>query len=158
MNPKIVTLARLASILKRSPRKKTVFTNGCFDILHYGHVKYLREAKSKGDILIVGLNSDRSTQRLKGKNRPINTQKDRAFVLASLESVDYVVVFDEETPYRLIRSIEPDVLVKGGDWPRQKIVGADVVLARGGRVLTIPYVKNRSTTDLIRRIIRKTKT
>jgi len=154
MNRKIVTLGRLKKIVARLRRKKkVVFTNGCFDILHLGHVKYLGAAKAKGDILIVGLNTDSSTKRLKGRNRPVNPEKDRAEVLAGLESVDYVVLFDEDTPYRLIRALAPDVLVKGGDWPKSKIVGADLVLSRAGKIFTIPYVKNRSTTAIIKKII-----
>ena len=155
MNHKIVTLSGLKKILKSQKDKKTVFTNGCFDILHYGHVRYLADAKSMGDILIVGLNSDASTRRLKGKNRPINTQKDRAEVLSALESVDYVVVFNDDTPYRLIKTLKPDILVKGGDWLKKDIVGADIVVSGGGKVLTIPYVKNRSTTNIINKITRK---
>lgn len=155
MNHKIVTLSGLIKILESQKDKKTVFTNGCFDILHYGHVRYLADAKSTGDILIVGLNSDASTRRLKGKNRPINTQKDRAEVLSALESVDYVVIFKEDTPYRLIKTLKPDILVKGGDWLKKDIIGADIVVSGGGKVLTIPYVKNRSTTNIIDKITRK---
>ncbi len=155
MNHKILTVSRLKKILNKSPRKKVVFTNGCFDILHYGHVKYLKEAKSKGDILVVGLNSDESTRRLKGKNRPINPQMDRARVLAALESVDYVILFNENTPFRLIKVLKPDILVKGGDWTKEKIVGADIVLDRGGKVLTLSYVKNRSTTRIIKKNIHR---
>ena len=155
MNHKILTVSRLKKILNKSPRKKVVFTNGCFDILHYGHVKYLKEAKSKGDILVVGLNSDESTRRLKGKNRPINPQMDRARVLAALESVDYVILFNEDTPFRLIKVLKPDILVKGGDWTKEKIVGADIVLDRGGKVLTLSYVKNRSTTRIIKKNIHR---
>lgn len=156
MNPKITNAARLKSILSRlRGKKKIVFTNGCFDILHFGHVNYLRKAKAKGDILVIGLNTDRSTKRLKGKGRPINPQKDRAEVLSALESVDYVVLFDDDTPYRLIRTLKPDVLVKGGDWPKEKIVGADLVMSYGGKVSTVPYVKDRSTTGIIKKISRK---
>jgi len=155
MDKKIVSIKHLKRILKARPKSKVVFTNGCFDILHFGHIKYLRDAKSKGDILVIGLNSDRSVRRLKGKNRPINPQNDRASVLAALESVDYVVVFGDDTPYRLIQSLKPDILAKGGDWPREKIVGGDIVLASGGKVLNLPYVKNRSTTNIIRKIIQQ---
>ncbi len=155
MDKKIVSLAVLKKILKDRKGKRIVFTNGCFDILHYGHVKYLKEARSKGDVLIVGINSDKSARRLKGKSRPINPQADRARVLASLESVDYCVIFNEDTPYRLIKAIAPDVLIKGGDWAKENIVGSDIVLHRGGKVLTIPYVKNRSTSNIIKKIIAK---
>ena len=149
---KIVTLSKLKTILKSHPRKKVVFTNGCFDILHYGHVKYLQKARSKGDLLIVALNSDRSVQRIKGDKRPVNTEKDRAAILEALACVDYVVLFDNDTPAKLIETLKPHVLVKGADWPKKKIIGADIVLGRGGKVLTIPFVKNRSTTDLINKI------
>jgi rfaE bifunctional protein nucleotidyltransferase chain/domain len=152
MNKKILPIGKLKKILKRQPRKKVVFTNGCFDILHYGHVKYLQRARSKGDLLVVGLNSDESVRRLKGAKRPLNTEKDRAAILAALSCVDFVVVFSDETPYKLIKTLEPRVLVKGGDWQKNKIVGADIVLRLGGKVLTIPAVKNRSTTNLIKKI------
>lgn len=152
---KITTLTRLKKILKSRRHKKIVFTNGCFDILHYGHVKYLQEAKSKGDLLIVGLNSDKSVRRLKGKNRPIMPQRERAKILTALEYVDYCIIFNDDTPLRLIKALEPDILVKGGDWKKKEIVGSDFILARGGKVLTIPYVKNLSTTNVINKIIRK---
>jgi D-beta-D-heptose 7-phosphate kinase/D-beta-D-heptose 1-phosphate adenosyltransferase len=152
---KIITAARLNKILKSGRRKKIVFTNGCFDILHYGHVKYLQEAKSKGDLLIVGLNSDRSVRRLKGKNRPIMPQRERAKILTALSCVDYCIIFNDDTPLRLIKALQPDILVKGSDWKKEKIVGSDFTLARGGKVLTIPYVKNLSTTNVIKKIIRK---
>lgn len=154
MNPKIVTLAQLKKILHRRGNKRVVFTNGCFDILHLGHVKYLACAKAKGDWLVVGLNTDASVKKLKGKNRPVNQEKDRAEVLAGLEAVDYIVFFKDETPYALIRAIAPDVLVKGGDWKKNQIIGADIVRSRGGRVITIPFVGGRSTTGLIRKITR----
>lgn len=153
MDRKIVTLARLKKILQRRPAKRIVFTNGCFDILHAGHVHYLEAAKEKGNILIVGLNADTSVKKIKGPHRPINSENDRARVLAGLEAVDFVVLFREETPYRLIQAIKPDVLVKGKDWPLGEIVGGDIVRACGGKVLTLPYVKNRSTTHVIRKII-----
>jgi rfaE bifunctional protein nucleotidyltransferase chain/domain len=154
MNPKIVTLARLKKILQNNRNKRVVFTNGCFDILHLGHVKYLAAAKAKGDMLVVGLNTDASVRKLKGKSRPVNPQKDRAEVLAALEAVDFIVLFHDDTPYRLISAIAPDVLVKGGDWKKSRIVGADIVLANGGRVAVIPFVKGRSTTRLIHTITR----
>jgi len=149
---KIITLAKLRAILKNRPHRKVVFTNGCFDILHYGHVKYLQSAKSKGDLLVVGLNSDRSVRRLKGDDRPINREKDRAAILGALSCVDYIVIFDNDTPLKLIETLKPHVLVKGADWPKKKIIGSDIVLGRGGEILTIPVVKNRSTTNLINKI------
>jgi rfaE bifunctional protein nucleotidyltransferase chain/domain len=129
--------------------KEIVFTNGCFDILHAGHVQYLREAKALGDILIVGLNSDASVKRLKGDSRPINSEQDRAFVLSALEMVDYVVIFDQDTPHELISLIMPDFLVKGGDWKTDKIVGADIVLASGGVVKSLPFRDGYSTTKIL---------
>lgn len=129
-----------------------VFTNGVFDILHRGHVEYLNEAKSLGDILIVGLNSDKSVKRIKGKSRPVNKEKDRAFVLANLMAVDAVAVFEEDTPYELIKEIVPNILVKGGDWKPKDIVGSDIVLATKGKVLSLKYVDNYSTTKIIKKI------
>ncbi len=128
--------------------EKIVFTNGCFDIIHMGHVLYLEEARALGDRLIVGLNSDSSVTRLKGPRRPITDQTNRAHVLAALASVDAVVVFDEDDPYRLISQILPDVLVKGGDWRPEQIVGSDVVLARGGEVHSLRFVEGYSTTGI----------
>jgi rfaE bifunctional protein nucleotidyltransferase chain/domain len=126
---------------------KIVFTNGCFDIIHIGHIRYLKEAKTLGDVLIVGLNSDRSVSAIK-PGRPVNPQDQRAEVLASLEMVDYVVLFDEETPYELIRLIRPDVLVKGGDWKKEDIVGSDIAK----KTLSLPYIKGISTTGIIEKI------
>lgn len=133
--------------------KKIVFTNGCFDILHIGHVKYLEKAKKYGDVLIVGLNSDSSVRKIKGKSRPLNKQKDRALVLAALGFIDYVVIFNEDTPYNLISILKPDVLVKGSDWHKDKIVGAGLVNKAGGKVIGAPFIKGFSTTKLIRKII-----
>ena len=132
--------------------KKVVFTNGCFDILHAGHARYLGEARREGDVLVVGLNSDSSTRRLKGPGRPVNGQRDRAEVLASLESVDYVVVFDEDTPLRLIRQVEPDVLVKGEDWRDKGVVGREFVEARGGKVVLVQLLPGRSTTRIVEKV------
>ena len=129
--------------------RKIVFTNGCFDVLHYGHVRYLLEAKALGDLLVVGLNSDDSVRRLKGESRPINGEKERAFVLAALEFVDYVVVFEEDTPKELIEVVNPNVLVKGGDYQIGNIVGADFVMQNGGTVTTIPFVEGYSSTQII---------
>lgn len=128
--------------------KKIVFTNGCFDILHKGHVRYLRQAKRMGDVLIVGLNSDRSVSRIK-PGRPVNRERDRALVLEALCMVDYVTIFDEKTPYSLIKSLKPDVLVKGGDWKKEDIVGSDIAK----ETYSLPYVKGASTTRIIEKII-----
>jgi len=126
-----------------------VFTNGCFDIIHAGHVQYLEQAKQLGDILVVGLNSDSSVKRLKGNDRPVNSQQNRALVLAALESVDYVIIFEEDTPYELIKAIQPDVLVKGGDWQEDSIVGSDIVKSKGGKVISLPFWDGLSTTKII---------
>jgi len=136
----------------KSERKKIVFTNGVFDIIHRGHVQYLNQAKNLGDILIVGLNSDSSTKRIKGRGRPINNQNDRAFVLSNLKAVDCVIIFDEDDPYNLIKSILPDFLVKGGDWKTKEIIGSDIVQQSGGEVLSINYLQGYSTSELINRI------
>lgn len=144
-------LARKISRL-RSAGKKIVFTNGCFDILHAGHVSYLKRAKALGDVLVIGLNSDRSVRAIKGKERPLNKEGDRADVLGSLYFVDYVTIFGEPTPEKLIKKVKPDVLVKGGDWKINDIVGADFVASRGGRVVSLPFVKGYSTTALIKKI------
>jgi D-glycero-beta-D-manno-heptose 1-phosphate adenylyltransferase len=132
--------------------KKVVFTNGCFDIVHRGHVEYLTKAKALGDVLVVGMNTDASVRRLKGSARPIVCQDDRAIVLAAFCAVDYVCLFDEDTPYELIKDVVPDVLVKGSDWAIESIVGKDIVEAAGGTVQTIDFVPNRSTTDIIKKI------
>jgi D-beta-D-heptose 7-phosphate kinase/D-beta-D-heptose 1-phosphate adenosyltransferase len=131
----------------RASGRRIVFTNGCFDVLHVGHAELLAEARSLGDVLIVGLNTDSSTRRLK-PGRPINVEGDRAHLLGALESVDYVVLFDEDTPYELVASLQPDVIVKGGDYTDEEIVGADLVLARGGAVHIVPLVEGYSTTSL----------
>jgi rfaE bifunctional protein nucleotidyltransferase chain/domain len=132
--------------------RKVVFTNGCFDIIHRGHVEYLTKAKALGDILIVGLNTDASVRRIKGPQRPIVAEDDRAIVLAALQMVDYVCLFDEETPYELIRAIVPDVLVKGSDWTLDAIVGRDIIENAGGSVQTIDLVPLRSTSAIIKKI------
>ncbi len=137
----------------RTLPRPLVFTNGCFDILHRGHTTYLEEARALGAALVVGVNTDASVRRLnKGPQRPINGLEDRMAVLAALESVSLVLAFEEDTPRELIQAIRPDVLVKGGDWPVEAIVGADIVAAGGGRVLSIPFRFDRSTTALIRAI------
>lgn len=131
---------------------KVVFTNGCFDILHRGHVEYLAKAADLGDILVVGLNTDASVRRLKGEGRPVNNQEARALVLASLSFVDAVVLFDDDTPYNLIKTLRPDVLVKGADYQPEDIVGYDIVTSYGGTVTTIPLVEGYSTTNFIDRL------
>ncbi len=137
----------------RKSGKKVVFTNGCFDLLHYGHVQYLEDARRLGDILIVAVNSDVSVRRIKGDKRPIVGENDRARVIAALESVDYVTIFDGETPVEVIGVLKPDILVKGADWKKECIVGKDIVEAVGGMVKTIHCVPGRSTTTLIRKIV-----
>ena len=144
-------LGRIISRLKKAG-EKIVFTNGCFDLLHYGHVKYLEDAKRKGDILVVAVNSDSSVRKIKGRNRPIVNEKDRLGVIAALESVDYVVLFKERTPTKVIKILKPDILVKGADWDKNNIVGADYVTSIGGRVSTMKLIKGRSTTNLIKKI------
>ena len=129
--------------------KKVVFTNGCFDILHAGHVDYLIKAKAAGDILIVALNSDKSVKRIKGEKRPIVNENERAFIMANLKPVDYVTFFDEDTPAEIINELIPDVLIKGADWDINKIVGKDIVEANGGNVKTIEFVNFQSTTNVI---------
>ncbi|MEK6756930.1 MAG: D-glycero-beta-D-manno-heptose 1-phosphate adenylyltransferase [Bacteroidota bacterium] len=133
---------------------RVVFTNGCFDLLHRGHIDYLTKAKVLGDILIVGLNGDDSVRRLKGPTRPITNQEDRAAILVALAVVDYVCIFDEDTPYELIRAVVPDILVKGADWTVDDVVGKDIVEAAGGSVHTIEFLPNRSTTSIIQKIAR----
>jgi len=150
---KIFTLDALRDRLGRDRPSTVVFTNGCFDLLHRGHTEYLAAARALGDFLVVGLNTDASVRRLdKGHGRPVTPQEDRAFIIAALECVDAVTLFDEDTPLDLVTALAPDILVKGGDYLEDEIVGADVVRARGGRVVVLPFVTGRSTTDLIRRI------
>ncbi len=151
---KIKSLTELLPLTAEEKKrgKKIVFTNGCFDLLHAGHVEYLEEARKLGDLLVIGLNSDRSVRAIKGSARPVNTQTARAVVLAALECVQYVILFNEADPLQLILAIKPDILVKGGDWPAAEIVGAKEVKAYGGSVKTIPFVPGYSTTDLIEKI------
>ena len=146
----IKTWSEISTIVSelKSKRKKIVFTNGCFDILHIGHIKYLEEAKNCGDILILGLNSDKSVQKLKGENRPINTESDRAYILASLEVVDYLVIFQEDTPFELINLIKPDVLIKGGDYEGKQVVGQDIAK----ELKLIKFIDGKSTSNTIKRI------
>ena len=148
---KLSSLKRIAVALKKKGRK-IVFTNGCFDILHYGHVMYLEKARRTGDCLIVGINSDLSVKRIKGPHRPVVNEFDRARVLAGLESVDFVAIFNEETPLKLIKALKPDLLIKGSDWKNKGIVGSDFVRSYGGKVLTVKLAKGRSTTNLIKKI------
>lgn len=138
----------------RRKRKKIVFTNGCFDILHYGHISYLQKAKKNNRVLVVGLNSDASVRKIKGRGRPISKQRERAAVLAALECVDFVTIFNQDTPYNLIKKIVPDVLIKGADWKNKGVVGADIVKENGGRVELVRYLPNYSTTKIIKKIKR----
>ncbi len=157
MKEKIVSLAEAvaAAAMARAAGKKVVFTNGCFDILHVGHTRYLSQAKALGDMLVVGVNSDSSVRGLeKAPERPLVTEDERAEILASLAVVDVVCIFDEPTPAKLVEKINPQILVKGGDWPTDKIVGAEYVLAHGGQVLSIPLVEGHSTTNLVDKIRR----
>jgi rfaE bifunctional protein nucleotidyltransferase chain/domain len=159
MHNKIKTAAELRPLLAilRAAGKKIVFTNGCFDIIHTGHTRYLEKARSYGDLLIVAVNSDASVRAIKGAKRPINPEAERMEVLAALKSIDFVTLFSEPDPYRVISELEPDVLVKGGDWPIEKIVGRDVVEARGGEVVNVPYVEGASTTGIIEKILKTCK-
>ena len=136
----------------RKNGKKIVFSNGCFDILHRGHVEYLSKAAAYGDVMVIGLNTDASVRRLKGPSRPVNDEKARAFVLAGLECVTAVVLFDEDTPYNLIKTVQPDVLVKGSDYKPENIVGYDIVTAKGGKVVTVDLVEGFSTTKTIEKL------
>ena len=156
MISKIVEVKELINKIDplRRSGKQVVFTNGCFDIMHAGHVRYLAAAKAEGEILIVGINSDKSVKSIKGKNRPIMPQDQRAEVLAGLWCVDYIVFFDEPDPLRLIQAIKPDVLVKGEDWDEDKIIGADSVKADGGRVVRIAVVPDISTSMIIEKIVK----
>ncbi|NTW06841.1 MAG: D-glycero-beta-D-manno-heptose 1-phosphate adenylyltransferase [Syntrophaceae bacterium] len=136
----------------RKEGKKIAFTNGCFDILHVGHVRYLREAKKTADVLVLALNSDSSVRSIKGEKRPLVAEEERAEILAALEFIDFVTIFEELTPQELITYLRPDVLIKGGDWPEDKVVGRDDVKKWGGRVILIPEVKGKSTTNVVEKI------
>ena len=156
LKEKIVSQDQALKELKtwREKNKKIVFTNGCFDIIHPGHIDYLSQARDLGDILVVGLNTDQSVKRLnKGSNRPINDERTRAYVLAGLASVDLIVFFDEQTPYNLIKLLQPNVLVKGKDYEVEKIIGFDILKENGGEVITIPFIDGYSTSSLIKKII-----
>ena len=150
----LITRTKIAALSNRLKRngKRIVFTNGVFDILHRGHVEYLAKAKSLGDVLILGLNSDASVRRLKGPTRPLQKQTDRAVILLALESIDYVVIFGEDIPEKLISQIKPDVLVKGADYKISEIVGADFVRSYGGKVRRIRLTRGRSTSGLVKRV------
>lgn len=141
------------NFIAENRNKKIVFTNGCFDILHAGHVSYLNEARAQGDVLIVGLNSDASVKRLKGESRPVNSERERQYVLENLKAIDCVQIFEEDTPLNLIKEIEPNVLVKGGDWKPDQIVGSDFVLSSGGEVKSLNFVDGFSTTNTIEKIL-----
>lgn len=138
--------------LKKNEGKRIVFTNGCFDILHVGHVAYLNEAKAQGEILFIGLNSDSSVRKLKGPNRPVNNENDRKYLLENLKAVDFVEIFSEETPLELIKAVSPQVLVKGGDWAVDQIVGSDHVLAHGGEVKSLNFKDGYSTSNIIEQV------
>ncbi len=147
-----MSASSLENFLKNNKGKKIVFTNGCFDILHKGQVTYLNEAKKLGELLLVGLNSDASVKRLKGPERPINNELDRQFVLSELKAVDFVEIFDQDTPLELILKVKPNILVKGGDWKIDQIVGAKEVLGAGGEVFSLNFVDGYSTTSIIHKI------
>ena len=152
MDPQVLA-GRLEGL--RSAGKHVVFTNGCFDILHIGHVRYLYAARNRGDLLVVGLNSDQSVRLIKGKRRPIVAQDQRLEILASLQVVDYVTLFDEPDPLKLIQILKPTILVKGADWSADEIIGADFVKSRGGRVVRVPLVQGASTSSVIERIVKR---
>ena len=154
---KILNPKELGSRIKKQQKegKKIVFTNGCFDILHQGHVRYLYEARQAGDLLVMGVNSSESVSRLKGPKRPINPLDERMEILASLYFVDYVTWFEEDTPLALITELQPDILIKGGDWDIDSIVGREIVEAKGGKVFNLPLVKGKATTGVIEKIIER---
>jgi len=157
MNEKIVSRNKILPVIRdlKKKRKKIVFTNGCFDLMHPGHIALLSQAKAAGDILVVGMNSDASVRRIKGAKRPIMPQQARSIVLAGLACVDYVVLFNESTPLELITAIKPDILVKGADWKTEDIVGSDVVLQNKGKIFRIKLKKGYSTTQIIKTIQEK---
>jgi D-beta-D-heptose 7-phosphate kinase/D-beta-D-heptose 1-phosphate adenosyltransferase len=157
LKEKIKTEEDLRRIVKNLKKKgkRIVFTNGCFDLLHLGHVRYLEKAKSIGDILVVGVNSDRSVQSLKGPERPILPEEERAEILSGLECVDYITIFDELTPLELISSLQPHILAKGGDWTKETTVGKEVVEKSGGEVVILPFVEGSSTSNLIETILKR---
>jgi rfaE bifunctional protein nucleotidyltransferase chain/domain len=146
------TILREKMDVLRKDGKKIAFTNGCFDILHVGHVRYLREARKTADVLVLALNSDSSVRSIKGEKRPLVPEAERAEVLAALEFIDFITIFPESTPLELINYLKPDILIKGGDWPEEKIVGREEVKKWGGRVVLIPEVKGKSTTNIVEKI------
>ncbi|MDD5433886.1 MAG: D-glycero-beta-D-manno-heptose 1-phosphate adenylyltransferase [Nitrospira sp.] len=153
----IVDLPELLPVINklRQEGKRIVFTNGCFDIIHLGHVLYLKSAKEYGDILVVGMNSDKSVKLIKGDKRPVVPQRERAVVLSSIRFVDYVVIFNEPDPYKIIEALKPDVLVKGGDWVIENIIGRDIVESSGGKVYSIPFIEGASSTNIIEEILKR---
>jgi D-beta-D-heptose 7-phosphate kinase/D-beta-D-heptose 1-phosphate adenosyltransferase len=156
---KIKSASKLKAILNALKRqgKKIVFTNGCFDILHNGHIKLLKKAKSLGDILVVAVNSDASVKKIKGSKRPFNSAEDRVLVLSAVEFIDFITTFSEPTPRRIIKKLSPDILVKGGDWKKEEIVGRDFVESKGGKIYSIPLAKGYSTSALIKTIAKRYK-
>ena len=148
--------SELEKIRNQNNHGKIVFTNGCFDILHVGHVRYLQQARSLGTALVVGINTDASVRKLKGPTRPIQNEQDRGEILAALGAVDLVVLFDEETPEKLIHNVHPDILVKGGDWKPESIVGSSFVMSYGGQVMSLQFVDGKSTTNIIEKSKSKT--
>ena len=157
MKEKIKQRKELLKIIKdlKAKGKRIVFTNGCFDLLHIGHIRYLEKARALGDVLVVGVNSDTSVRKLKGPKRPVLPKKERAEILSGLGCVDYITLFNERDPLKLITSLRPNVLVKGGDWTKEQIVGEEVVERSGGEVVIIPFVKGASTSNLIESILKK---
>lgn len=154
MKQKIITLNQFITLKKSlSNTDKIVFTNGCFDVIHFGHIDYLQKAKALGDYLVVGLNSDASIKRLKGEKRPINPEWARAGVLNAIEAIDYIIIFEEDTPMLLIQNILPNILVKGGDYTIDNIVGAELVIQHGGEVKTIPFVEGFSSSSIINKLM-----
>ena len=141
----------------KAENKTVVFTNGCFDIIHAGHVDYLTKSKALGDILIVGVNSDFSVRKIKGEKRPILSERERAYIISNIKPVDYVTLFDEDTPGKLIETLVPDILVKGADWAIENIVGRDIVVANGGEVKTIEFVNDQSTSKIIKTVLERYK-
>ncbi len=154
ISKKIIDRKRIAEVIEKEKEKgkRIVFTNGCFDILHRGHVEYLEYASTLGDILVIGVNSDDSVRRLKGPDRPVNTLWDRMYILAALYMTDLITSFHEDTPYNLIKEIMPHILVKAGDYRPDEVVGKDIVEANGGKVVIAPYVKGYSTTDIVNKV------
>ena len=156
---KIKSVSSLKKILKslKKKGKKVIFTNGCFDILHRGHVKLLEKARSLGDVLVVAINTDSSVKKIKGPRRPVNSERDRSVVLSALSFVDFVTFFDEPDPARIIKQLDPDVLVKGGDWKKGEIIGADYVKSKGGNVYSLPLIRGYSTSRFIANIEKRSK-